>query len=150
MQTSLDITSDALTIFSPITGQPMDYTRFAGFRGGRGGARGGFGSAMPLSRVPDGSRTPVGVPQGGRTPAWEMASGSRSKRHSREASGQAANTVQPQHMEARQPARRRGSKTACLADVRQLTAAVEVQPLTPTMGHEQRMEVVMRVVCVNP
>ncbi len=123
----------------------MDYTRFAGFRGGRGGARGGFGGAMPSSRVPDGSRTPIGVPQGGRTPAWGMAAGSRSKRHSCEVAGPAANTVQPQHMEARQPARRRGSKTACQADVRRLMAAVVAQPSTHMMGHEQRTEV-LRVV----
>lgn len=63
---------------SPTTGQSMDYSRFSGFRG-RGGGRAGFAGAGPSSRIPDGGRTPMGVAQGGRTPAWEMASGGRSK-----------------------------------------------------------------------
>ena len=56
----------------------MDYSRFSGFRG-RGGSRAGSASASPSSRIPDGGRTPMGVAQGGRTPAWEMAAGGRSK-----------------------------------------------------------------------
>lgn len=64
--------------FSPITGQSMDYSRFSGFRG-RGGGRAGFAGAGLSSRIPDGGRTPMGVAQGGRTPAWEMAAGGRSK-----------------------------------------------------------------------
>ena len=56
----------------------MDYSRLTGFRG-RGGGRGGFSGAGMSSRIPDGGRTPMGVAQGGRTPAWGVASGSRSK-----------------------------------------------------------------------
>lgn len=56
----------------------MDYSRLTGFRG-RGGGRGGFPGAGMSSRIPDGGRTPMGVAQGGRTPAWGVASGSRSK-----------------------------------------------------------------------
>ena len=56
----------------------MDYSRLSGFRG-RGGGRGGFAGAGGSSRIPDGGRTPMGIAQGGRTPAWGVASGGRSK-----------------------------------------------------------------------
>ena len=63
---------------SPMTGQSIDYQRFAGSRGRGDGGRGGFGGATP-AREPAWSsgRTPMVAPQGGRTPAW--ADSSRSK-----------------------------------------------------------------------
>lgn len=62
-----------------MTGQNIDYQRFAGARGRGDGGRGGFGGATP-TRDPGWSsnRTPMAVPQGGRTPAWG-ASAPRSK-----------------------------------------------------------------------
>lgn len=60
---------------SPLTGQSIDYQRFAGGRGRGGGGRGGFGGATP-SRVPEwsGGRTPSAAAAGGRTPGWGAAS----------------------------------------------------------------------------
>ena len=60
---------------SPLTGQSIDYQRFAGGRGRGGGGRGGFGGATP-SRVPEwsGGRTPTAAAAGGRTPGWGAAS----------------------------------------------------------------------------
>lgn len=64
----------SLTDPSPMTGQNIDYQRFAGSRGRGDGGRGGFGGATP-ARDPAwaSNRTPVAVPQGGRTPAWGAA-----------------------------------------------------------------------------
>ena len=64
-----------LTCYSPLTGQSIDYARFAGTRGRGGGGRGGYagnmGGATP-GREPQwqGGRTPVPMATGGRTPAW--------------------------------------------------------------------------------
>lgn len=68
-----------LILHSSITGQSTDYQRFTGGRGRGDGGRGGFAGA-PLARVPEwsGGRTPAGVPQGGRTPAWGASSRSKS------------------------------------------------------------------------
>ena len=64
-----------LTWNSPLTGQSIDYVRFAGSRGRGGGGRGGYPGAMGSAtsgREPQwqGSRTPVPMATGGRTPAW--------------------------------------------------------------------------------
>ena len=61
-----------------MTGQTLDYQRFAGGRGRAFGGRGGLSGATP-PRISDGSgsRTPAGVPQGGRTPAWGGSSKSK-------------------------------------------------------------------------
>ena len=71
-----------LTIHSPLTGQSIDYQRFAGSRGRGDGGRGGFGGATP-AREPawSSNRTPMGIPQGGRTPAWGAAARSKSYMH---------------------------------------------------------------------
>ena len=125
----------------------MDYTRFTGFRGGRGGARGGFSGSLPSSRIPDGARTPVGVPQGGRTPAWGMASGSRSKHCSFYALCQSANEAKLQRMAARQLERQLGSRMVLPADAHLLMeeVVVVVRRSTHTMALEQRTEA-LRVV----
>lgn len=64
---------------SSMTGQNIDYQRFAGSRGRGDGGRGGFGGATP-ARDPawSSNRTPMAIPQGGRTPAWGAAT-ARSK-----------------------------------------------------------------------
>ena len=66
---------------SALSGQSVDYQRFAGGRGRGTADRGGFGGGTP-GRVPDwqsSSRTPVPGGPGGRTPAWAGAGGARSK-----------------------------------------------------------------------
>ena len=68
-----------LTLHSPLTGQSIDYQRFAGGRGRGSPSRGGFGGATP-SRVPQdwqGSRTPMGAGNDARTPAWGSSARSR-------------------------------------------------------------------------
>ena len=82
--------------YSPLTGQTLDYTRFAT---SRRGPPGGFGSGPPPSRTPgvhdfsnSGSRTPLGAGissnLGSRTPAWggAAASGGRTPAWSANAS----------------------------------------------------------------
>lgn len=61
-----------------MTGNSVDYQHFERGRGRVDSGRGGFAGATP-ARDPDwsGGRTPAGVTQGGRTPAW--GSSSRSK-----------------------------------------------------------------------
>lgn len=60
-----------LTIFSPITGQPIEVKGYGGYRGRGDRGRGRFPGAN-TSRVPEwsGNRTPVPTVQGNRTPAW--------------------------------------------------------------------------------
>ena len=58
-----------------MTGQSIDYARFAGTRGRGGGGRGGYAGNMggvTPGREPQwqGGRTPVPMATGGRTPAW--------------------------------------------------------------------------------
>ena len=118
----------------------MDYTRFTGFRGGRGGARGSFGGGMPSTRIPDGGRTPMGVSQGGRTPAWGMASGSRSKRCILTTGCRSTNRTKLRHMEVRQLVHQPGSRTARLVVARLLMAVGVVQPSTPTMARARPTE----------
>lgn len=71
--------ANTLTIFSPLTGNSIDYQHFERGRGRGDGGQGGFAGATP-SRDPDwsGGRTPAGVAQGGRTPAWGSSSRSKS------------------------------------------------------------------------
>lgn len=96
---------------------------------------------MPPSRIPDGSRTPVGVPQGGRTPAWGMASGSRSKRRPCMVECQRTNIVKLRHTEARQLERPLGSRMARPGDAPLLTEVVVVPQSIHTTAHERRTEV---------
>ncbi|KAI4252138.1 MAG: hypothetical protein LQ352_004445 [Teloschistes flavicans] len=68
---TITVAKDTLGFKDPITGQSIDYQRFSGSRGRGDTGRGGFGGATP-ARDPawSSSRTPIGIPQGGRTPAW--------------------------------------------------------------------------------
>ncbi len=68
-----------LTSGSTLTGASVDYQRFGGGRGRGDFGRAGFPGATP-GRVPDwsGGRTPLAAASGGRTPAWELASRSKS------------------------------------------------------------------------
>ncbi|KAL8762491.1 MAG: hypothetical protein Q9184_001526 [Pyrenodesmia sp. 2 TL-2023] len=71
---TITVAKDTLGFKDPLTGQNIDYQRFAGARGRGDGGRGGFGGATP-AREPAwaSNRTPMAVPQGGRTPAWGAA-----------------------------------------------------------------------------
>ncbi|KAL8687807.1 MAG: hypothetical protein Q9218_006124 [Villophora microphyllina] len=68
---TITVAKDTLGFKDPLTGQSIDYQRFSGSRGRGDMGRGGFGGATP-ARDPawSSSRTPIGIPQGGRTPAW--------------------------------------------------------------------------------
>ena len=74
-----EVVAPMLTIRSPLTGQSIDYQRFSGSRGRGDGGRGAFGGATP-ARDPawSSNRTPMGIPQGGRTPAWGASARSKS------------------------------------------------------------------------
>ncbi len=79
--TSLTTCYYRLTFISALTGQSIDYQRFAGGRGRGIGDRGGFGGGTP-GRNPEwqsSSRTPVPGGLGGRTPAWAGGGGARSE-----------------------------------------------------------------------
>lgn len=68
---TITVAKDTLGFKDSMTGQNIDYQRFAGARGRGDVGRGGFGGATP-ARDPGWSsnRTPMAIPQGGRTPAW--------------------------------------------------------------------------------
>ncbi|MCJ1464312.1 transcription elongation factor spt5 [Pseudocyphellaria aurata] len=72
---SITLPKDHLGFRDPINGSPMDFQRFSAGRGRGDRGRGGFPGATP-GRAPDwsGGRTPMVVPQGGRTPAWGASS----------------------------------------------------------------------------
>ena len=57
-----------------MSGQSIDYQRFASTRGRSDIGRGGFGGATP-ARDPawSSNRTPMRIPQGGQTPSWGAA-----------------------------------------------------------------------------
>ncbi|KAL8964389.1 MAG: hypothetical protein Q9183_004483 [Haloplaca sp. 2 TL-2023] len=85
---TITVAKDTLGFKDSVTGQNVDYQRFAGSRGrgdaGRGGFGGGFTGGLGSTPARDpawsSNRTPIGNPQlGSRTPAWN-AVGSRSKR----------------------------------------------------------------------
>ncbi|KAL9038058.1 MAG: hypothetical protein Q9180_003364 [Flavoplaca navasiana] len=71
---TITVGKDTLGFKDPLTGQSIDYQRFTGSRGRGDGGRGAFGGATP-AREPawSSNRTPMGIPQGGRTPAWGAA-----------------------------------------------------------------------------
>ena len=67
-------------LYSSLTGQNVDYARFAGARGRGDGGRGGFGGNMGGATPGwSGGRTPTPMGQGGRTPAWGAGAGARSE-----------------------------------------------------------------------
>ncbi|KAL8841142.1 MAG: hypothetical protein Q9176_003483 [Flavoplaca citrina] len=71
---TITVGKDTLGFKDPLTGQSIDYQRFTGSRGRGDGGRGAFGGATS-AREPawSSNRTPMGIPQGGRTPAWGAA-----------------------------------------------------------------------------
>ncbi|KAI4204757.1 MAG: hypothetical protein LQ348_001232 [Seirophora lacunosa] len=71
---TITVAKETLMFKDPMTGQNIDYQRLAGSRGRGDGGRGGFGGATP-AREPAwaSNRTPMAIPQGGRTPAWGAA-----------------------------------------------------------------------------
>ncbi|KAL8824622.1 MAG: hypothetical protein Q9191_004932 [Dirinaria sp. TL-2023a] len=78
---TITVSKETLKFKDPLTGNDIDYARFTSYggasRGGYGGGPSGFSSRVPSSRVPQGNRTPLPIPEGGRTPAWGLAAGSR-------------------------------------------------------------------------
>ncbi|KAL8947869.1 MAG: hypothetical protein Q9222_005896 [Ikaeria aurantiellina] len=71
---TITVPKDTLGFKDSVTGQSVDYQRFASSRGRGDAGRGGFGGATPARDAAwSGNRTPVGIPQGGRTPAWGAA-----------------------------------------------------------------------------
>ncbi|KAI4250157.1 MAG: hypothetical protein L6R40_000329 [Gallowayella cf. fulva] len=71
---TITVPKDTLGFKDSLTGQSIDYQRFSGSRGRGDGGRGAFGGATPgRDPVWSSNRTPMGIPQGGRTPAWGAA-----------------------------------------------------------------------------
>ncbi|KAL8934424.1 MAG: hypothetical protein Q9211_005232 [Gyalolechia sp. 1 TL-2023] len=68
---TITVAKDTLGFKDSMTGQNIDYQRFAGSRGRGDGGRGGFGGATPARDAAwSSNRTPMAMPPGGRTPAW--------------------------------------------------------------------------------
>ncbi|KAL8997939.1 MAG: hypothetical protein Q9169_002932 [Polycauliona sp. 2 TL-2023] len=72
---TITVGKDTLGFKDPLTGQSIDYLRFTGSRGRGDGGRGGFSGGATPAREPawSSNRTPMAIPQGGRTPAWGAA-----------------------------------------------------------------------------
>ena len=114
---SNDVIATMLILHSPLTGQSIDYQRFTGSRGRGDGGRGAFGGATP-AREPawSSSRTPMGISQGGRTPAWGAAARSESCVYFSTIQRQTANIAQRRHgLEERvhRRERQRGNRAPC-------------------------------------
>ena len=68
----------AADVCSALTGRSIDYNAFAGPRRMDNAPPASYGGATP-ARVPEwtGSRTPLPIDTGGRTPAWQLAARSK-------------------------------------------------------------------------